>query len=442
MVEKLSGVFTTIDTLGFTPDQAVSTRAIGLIGTMFFSGSVNQVAYHNDGNGAWDFATAPAFSGSDLFSSSAPNGTVFEVNSLTDARTTLGVLSGSINYWVDGSPSGGYTGFDAHHGLLRIMEVIYTINPAAKVKFCILSGVASGATVSVRHPNLGAELDGTSEALNALREHNDIDILLSADREFRNLYLTSATSASTDDFQSERIYFGGVSMETAFSGSSAISGFLNSFDVSAFTAFQDEDGRSSATIGNFNFGFTDGDLGNKEVGGMYLAAHVAGVVSSLTEDQTILRRSATYIPKYNGKTKHWTQSQLETNYDNRMVSVRFEASSSPSLFFEKGLSFTPTTSAWTLITRRRIIDRVARDVRAILKAGLGKPNTTRVRDALTNTVRRRLRDLVEIGLLTGTPEGVVFVNAGDVSNGIMRASVTVTPVTETQEVQFTVGVKL
>lgn len=421
MVEKLSGVYSTIDIGGFTPDQAVSRGAIGVVGHM---------------------VSGTAVSGSDKFSSANPFGTIYTFTSIVEAKTTLGdassIASGST--WYNGTfGSGAVAGFDVESNLIRALELVYLGNPRAKCYVAVLSGTGTDAkTVS----------NGTAEALAELMKKDDIEFITGAGLEYNSTYLAHATSSDADANQAERMYIGGVSLNDAYSGSTDIN-LQDTFDVDATAALTEDDGRSVCFIGNgnfvFNTGWSSGSVveTTKEIGGNWLANFFAGYLSSFTEQVSSLNKGVVgFLPVYNGKAKIWSSTEQEIHYDNSMVSIRFTASNSPPYYFEKAMTFAPKTSAWDKITRRRIIDRALKEGRAILNAEKGKSNIPSRRRAINDRLRRKLLDLLEEGLLTGSVTSTVFVEGSDAANGVLRANFNVTPVGEIEEVRLTVGVVL
>jgi len=423
MVEKLSGVYTVADMGGFTPDQAVSRGAIGVIGHMVATSGSDYL-----------------ISGTHKFSSANPFGTIYTFTSIVDATSTLGIAE--TDDWFSGTfGSGAVTGYDGQYNLIRALELIYLGNSRAKCYVAILSGSGTNSGASVTP-------DGTDEALAELMKIDDIEFVTGAGLEFNSTYLSHAIASMNDANQAERMYIGGLSLNEAYSGSTDLNK-QDVFDVSAYSALMGDNGRGVLFIGNSNYSFKTGYKSGsvveaeKEIGGNWIGNFLAGYLSSFTEQISLLNKGVFgFLPVYNGKAKIWSSTELETNYDNSMVSIRYIASASPSYFFEKAMTLTTKTSAWGRITRRRIIDRVIRDTRAILRAELGKPNITSRRKSINDRVIRKLAELLSIGLLTDTVSSTVFVQTGDAANGILRANVNVTPVGEIEEVRLTVGVVL
>jgi len=429
MVEKLSGVYTTADIGGFTPDQAISRGAIGIVGHM------------NSGTGS-------AVAAGDLFSTGNPAGTVYTFRSIVEAKATLGaipVAQSGADAWVDGTfgtgAASGIAGYSGQFNLLRGIELVYLGNPAARVYACVLSGsgVSSGAKLIP---------DGTAEALAELMKYEDIAFITAAGLEFNSTYLAHATASDNDANQAERIYVGGISLNDAYSGSTDVNK-QDAYDVSEYTTLAEDTGRSICFVGNGNFTFGTGHKsgsiveGQKEIGGNWIGNFLAGYLSSFQEHESLLNKGiAGFLPVYNGKGKIWNSTELETNYDNSHISIRFSASNSPAYYFEKAMTHTPKSSAWGRITRRRIVDRVIKDVRVVLRAEIGKPNIISRRRAINDRVRRTLMALLEIGMLQGSISSTVFVQPLDSANGILRCNVNITPVGEIEEVRLTVGVIL
>lgn len=421
MVEKLSGVYTTSDIGGFTPDQAISRGAIAVVGHMLSGTNV---------------------SGSDKFSSANAFGTIYTFTSIVEAKAILGdgsnIISGST--WYNGTyGSGAMAGYDPDSNLIRALELIYQGNSRAKCYVAVVSGSGVDAKTT---PN------GSAEALAELMKKDDIEFLHGAGLEFNATFQSHALSSDDDASQAERIYIGGVSLNEAYSGSVDLNK-QDVFDVSAYSSLQEDTGRSICLIGNANHQFQTGwHSGSqvevtKEIGANWLSAYFTGFLSSLAENISPLNKGiGGFLPVYNGKPKIWSFTEIETNYDNSMVSIRYSASNSPAYYFEKAMTLTPKSSAWGRITRRRIIDRVIKDVRVILRAEIGKPNIDSRRRAINDRVRRKLVELLDAGLLQGSVSSTVYVTGADPANGVLRCNVNVTPVGEIEEVRLTVGVVL
>jgi len=290
--------------------------------------------------------------------------------------------------------------------------------------------------------------DGTTEALTESLKYKDIGFVVGADLEFNSDYLTHCVSAANNTNQAERVYIGGQSLNEAFSGSTDTQA-LATFDVSTAVALQEADGRSVCFLGNslytFSLGWFSGTAteGVVEIGGNTMAAYVAGLLSRFSEKTSLLAKGVgVFLPAYKGRSFKWSQAQLEANYDNSMLSVRFDPTANITYHFEKAMTFTPKASAWVKITRRRIIDRVTRDTRKTVKAEIGEDNTANRRSSAEDRILRLLRGLIGEGIIKNKISASVFVLTGDEANGIVRANVVVTPVTEIEEVQLTIGVDL
>jgi len=420
MVEKLSGVYTDVDIGAFVPNQARSRGAVAIVGHQQSGSSL----------GATDF-----------FSVANPKGRVYEFNSIVEAKGTIGNSGSSYDSWDVGTiGSGAVAGYDTRYNLIRGLELVYLGNPNARVYVSVLAG--SGTVASATPP-------GTDEALALMMGIDDIEFITPAGLEFNQTYVTHATASDADANQAERVYVGGVSLNDAYSGSANSGAKQDVFDVSAYTTMQEEYGRAICVIGNASYQFKTGYVVGsnlepaKEIGGNWLANFVAGYLSSITEDTSMLNSGIFgFLPVYNGAPKIWTNSELETNYDNSMLSIRFQASNSPQYYWEKAMTFVNKSNAWSRITRRRIVDRVTKDIRVILNTEKGKSNIVSRRRALKGRCDRALLDLVDAGMLIGSVKSTVFVQTGDSANGILRANVEFTPVGETEEIRLTVGVIL
>jgi hypothetical protein len=120
--------------------------------------------------------------------------------------------------------------------------------------------------------------------------------------------------------------------------------------------------------------------------GAYLAAAVAGLVSSLPVQASPTNKTLT-IP---GLSAKFTASQLEKLVMNRVLAVEKRA----GFRVVKGIT-TSTNSAWHQITTRRIVDYAIYGLRSACNPYIGKLNNERVRGAMKATIDAFLTRMVE-----------------------------------------------
>ena len=417
MVNKLADVYVTTDTSAFVPDLstgAVDNGAIFVLGHM--SGAGLTAGNHTPGTDDWD---------------ATQTGLIYEWNSLGEAKADLGTMaSGTSGSWSDGTITSGtaVAGYDGAFSLLRAVELVYKGNPTAKIYGAVLASSGSDAAT------LAA---GAAQALSGSLAYKDISFVHGAGLEFDGTIQAHAIA-------NERIYVGGVSLNDAYSTSTANT--TDTFDVSAYTTLQEDTGRSVCFVGNVQHTFktawqgASSPEGIKEIGGNWFSAYLAGRLSRVSESTSLLAKGAGFQPTYNSLKRFWSSDELEVNYDARMMSIEYDNTSANIYAFEKAMTFSAVGNYFYLVTRRRIIDRVIQEVRTILKAQLGKPNIPTRRTGIERAVVRKLNDLLQAGLLTGEIGATVYVLTGDESNGVLRCDVSVKPVTEIEEAQLIIGV--
>ena len=421
MVEKLSGIYSTVLS-SFVPDIPVNKGAILVVG-------------HAYSGASGLYASGATYTDADKWSATN-NGRIYTWTSMAEAQSTLGYLtaSGAGALTTGTFGSGAVSPYDPYNNMLHSLELIYTANPGAKVYGMILSGSGTNAKATPA---------GLTVALAASMVQKDIAFIDDCGLEFNSNVLTHCITASNKYNKAERIYIGGLSLNEAYSGSTNTS-LDNTYDVSAYTNLREDNGRSVCFIGNVNHKFyIEGtNATTREIGGNLYKSYIAGLLSKMGEGESLLNTYPGYVPKYNGKTKYWTTTELETHYDNSMLSIRYDPSSTPTLYFEKAMAFAPNTATFTLITRRRIIDAVSKRIRSALRFIVRKPNIPKLRDAGKLAMLRVLSSMYKEGLIANTFDASMTVEDGDAANGIIRAYVKVRPITEVMEIDLIIGVDL
>ena len=114
MVEKLSGVYTTVDTSGFVPDVATSRKAGFIAGHMLTT--------NNSGSSTITSNLADA----NKFSSTNAYGQILTVTSLAEAKSLIGTANLVSAAWTNGTfGSGAAAGYDTSYNLIRAIEMFY-----------------------------------------------------------------------------------------------------------------------------------------------------------------------------------------------------------------------------------------------------------------------------------------------------------------------------
>ncbi len=132
--------------------------------------------------------------------------------------------------------------------------------------------------------------------------------------------------------------------------------------------------------------------GQTKLPGSYMAASVAGLVSSLPV-QTSPTNKTLAIP---GVSAVFSSSQLEKLVTRRVLAVEKR----DGFRIVKGIT-TATNSAWHQITTRRIVDYAIYGVRSASDPYIGKLNNERVRAALKATIDAFLTRMVDSEALVG-----------------------------------------
>ena len=389
--------------------------------------------------GHMDRGVKQASDGTDTTLVDGTNWAVFDTGSLGTIYTfdnfgQVANLFGSIKEarYVDGTnPTAalGISGYDAHTNLIRSLELIYLANPNARTHVAVLTG--SGSTAAG-----AASEEGVSEALGELLKYDDISYIVGAGMDYNNTFLTHAKTASNETNKAERIYVGGVGLNEILSGTN------NTLDITDYTSLQDDSGRGVFVAGNVNYKFQSAgrlNEGEKEIGGNFLASYVAGMLSAIPEQESLLRKSTGFKQIFSGSEFRFNNTQLTSLVDDNMLVMR-NANNRNS--FSRALTFSTSSGNYQRITKRRIVDRVSKEIRATTDGFVGQPNNEVSRLGMTSSLRTKLNSLAAQGLIDATANARVFVEAGDVDAGTVRVAVTFRPATEIEfvEVQQTVEI--
>jgi len=415
----LAGVYVEQTTDDIRPSPLDTGRYVAVIGHM--------------ASGSSDYDVAD----SDLFTT-GNTGTVFVYDSLVDYKNKMGIALGTN--WSSGTYDLGATSDSPYcpdHNFMRAVELAFA-GGAKKVYGCVLSGTGTDAETSPT---------GLSEALSALRAFDDVYYLVVAGANPIAAVVTEVVAASAASEGKERVYVTGTSLQRALSGSS----YTYSFPTA--DTQQSDTGRVICLLANTTYKFTatsgstettDTHLkdyttfasGTHEIGGNFLAAYVAGRLSS-QDAHTPLSYITGWSPSYKGdENLHiFGKTTLESMWGDHVIFPRRWTNGTNSTWsYDKGWTFTASSAAdVTLITTRQILDTIAKDARNIMRQYLFSSNTSSTRASAKTSIETKLADRKRQGMIKAFAANV-YASANDEANNIMRCQVDVTPVFETLKI--------
>ena len=400
--------------------------AIGVVGHM-----LSGVKYDAGGTAT---TLSPSGGDWDVFTASA-NGVIYEFNSFDEVVNKFGTIPEiswtSGTYTGDGADTSPY---DGKYNLVRQLELIYLGNSTVKTYVAVLTG--SGSTAASASSSAGV-----SNALNELIKYDDISFVVGAGMDFNSTFQNHVITASSETNQAERMYIGGTSIQEILASGSQTpdlnTGSGNDYDWSALL---DDNGRSVFYATNVKYKFqsdySTAPSDGYEIGGNFLAGYLAGYLTSIPENVSILRKGTKFSQIYNGNNFRWSKSD-----QNKLVngSVIHSKTAGGVTTYGRGLTYSSSSSSFRRITTRRIVDRVFKELRATTNTFVGKDNTDIVRIGIKSSCDAKLSTLTRIGLLQPGANSNVWVEGTDVADGVVRVSAIIKPVTEIEfiEIQFT-----
>jgi len=413
MTHPLAGVYITETTRGIAPTPSTATGAVAIIGHMTSGSS----GYNITEDEKW---------------SASNEGEVFVWDNLIDAVQKCGLAaSGSWTSPTFSKTGFGTGGYDTKTNLIRAVELAF-MGGASKVYACILSGTGTYGTSADT---------GTTQALEKLREFDDIYYVVVAGKPPISAVTSEMETASSVNNGKERIYVTGVSFQEAFSGTS--------YDLSNYTAAKSDYGRAICLVGNtiYKFGSVSYDAtdthltslglasGSVEIGGNWLAAWLAGRLAS--KQPHVPLKNLGFTPVWSGSTTKAVlkRSQLESMSNDHVLFPRRWSTGGGSVtyMFDKGWTFSPTTADFQYITTREISDTAAKRVRSTMLPFLFSHNTAIGRATVKSRVEATLRQMVSEGMIKDFAVNV-YASATDEANHIMRCDFTIVPVFEVTEI--------
>jgi hypothetical protein len=403
----LPGVYQTTASTGISVTASPRFGTIGVVGHM---------ASGVDSAGT-------AISGLEKFDTNAQSGTVYIFNSLIDAIDTIGTIP-IASTWTSGTFVGDGTDtspYDTEFNLIRALELIYLASPSARCKVAILT--ASGTLASTAQSTAGV-----TTALAALKKEEDISFLVGAGMDFNTIFLAAAIDHASDG--KERMYIGGTSLNTIME-----SGTLTP-DVTVYSSLREANGRGINYLinvsGTFSTDISTERSEAREIGGNFLSAYLAGILSTQSESSSLLKSAIGYnVQRYNEKDFKWDKSSLEDLYSGSFVFAQLKSG-----VWKYGSSRTYATagSIYQRVTTRRIVDRVESEKRAIGDVYVGENNTITMRNTMRSSIDGRMLILSQLGLIGSDYSNNVYINETDIANGIVRVTSVYSPITEIEYV--------
>jgi hypothetical protein len=364
-------------------------------------------------------------------------GIIYQFDSYDQVQKKFGKIydedwqSGTITgNGIDPSP------WDSRHNAMRSLELIYLANPSVRTYVAILDGSGTSASGA----SAGA---GVAEALAELLKYDDISFVVDGGMNYNTTFQAHVNTASNDTNQAERMYIGGGAIQVVLASGSKVPD-LNAdegqFADNDWDSIKQDSGRSVFVAGNVNYTFQCGSGANiREIGGNFFASYVAGLLSRLPEQQSLLRQPVGFAQKYNGSNFRWSRTDQIELVTGRVL--HFKQSGGRNVF-SRALTHAPTTTDYVRITTRRIVDRVTKEMRATSDAFVGLSNTVINRIGMQTSLDNKLSTLARFGLIQTGSSSNVWVEGTDVADGVVRVSALFKPITEIEfvEVQLTVEI--
>jgi len=412
MSHKLAGVYITQKTRGIAPTPSTTTGAVAIIGHMQSGSSGYSIADDEK----WDASN---------------EGEVFVWNNLIEAVGKCGLAaSGSWDSGTFSKTTFGTGSYDNEHNLIRAVELAF-VGGASKVYACVLSGTGTYGTSADT---------GTTQALQKLREFDDIYYVVIAGKPPISAVTTEMETASNPDNGKERIYLTGLSYQEAFSGTT--------YDISDYAGAKSSYGRTVCLIANtvYKFGSvvydsSDSHLaslglasGSVEIGGNWLAAWLAGKRASMPPHVPL--KNLGFTPVWSGSTTKAVikKADMESmSDDHTLFPVRETTGTSVSYRYDKGWTFSAAGTDFSYLTTREITDTASKRVRSTLLPFLFTQNTTIGRSTAKSRAESTLRQMVSQGMIKDFAVNV-YASAEDEVNHRMKCDITIVPVFEINEI--------
>ncbi len=344
-------------------------------------------------------------------------GQIYTVGSFSEVVDLLGGTAGT---WTAGSGSNGP--YDGTENMLRAAELVYAANPGAKVYLAPLAGSISNTTT------LSA---GSTSALGDLLMFEDIGFVVFANIDpiaaGKNHAETAADEA--EPYNSPRFYVTGIDMFSVDNGGpDALDDGLAAADLATWTSAAGSSlGLTLAYVGNHNYTFTTGPSGEGEVemGGQYVAAYLAGLLSRSPSNFAISYSSNGFGKvKFSGADWIHTKTELDDVIGGGWLMSRYVQG---GYAFAKGVTLTTDTS-WELYTHRQIVNTIHKTVVANLVQFLGKPQTPGLFAGAQKIVEGVMNDMVLRQYVQSDPKPQVDVTPHDTEVDAIRCRVQFTSI--------------
>ncbi len=402
--------------------------AIGVVGNM-----TSGVKY--DSAGTATTASGTTSDGDWITFNGGGTGIVYQFDSFDQVQKKFGKIYNE--QWQSGTITGNgidTSPYDGEHNLIRSLELVYLANPSVRTYVTVLDG--SGASASGAYAHVGV-----TEALAELLKFDDISFVVGAGMDYNATFQAHANTASNDTNQAERMFIGGVALQAVMASGSRVPDLDADEDqFNDWDALKQDSGRSVLVAGNVNYIFQTGSGSNtREIGGNFFASYVAGLLSRLPEQQSLLRQPVGFSQKYDSANFRWSRTDQVELVTGRVL--HFKQNGGRNVF-SRALTHAPTSTDYVRITTRRIVDRVTKEIRASSDTFVGLSNTVINRIGMQTSLDNKLSSLARFGLIQTGSTSNVWVEGTDVADGVVRVSALFKPITEIEfvEIQLTVEI--
>ncbi len=339
-------------------------------------------------------------------------GQIYTVSSFSEVVDLLGGIAGA---WSAGN---GTTGpYDGTENLLRACELVYSANPGAKVYLVPLAGSISNTT---------ALSTGSTSALGDLLMFEDIGFVVFANIDPLAVGKSHVeTAASADEpYNSPRFYVAGIDMFSVDNdGPNALDDGLALADLTTWTsAAASSLGLTLSYVGNHEYTFTTGPTGEGvvEIGGQYVAAYLAGLLSRSPSNFAISYEANGFGKvRFSGADWLHTKAELDGVIGGGWLMSRYVQG---VYVYAKGVTLT-TVDSWELYTHRQITNTIHKTMVANLIQFLGKPQTPGLFSGAQKIGEGVMTDMVLRGYVQGSPKPEVDVKPHDTETDAIRVRV-------------------
>jgi len=328
-------------------------------------------------------------------------GTIKSFSSYGDWLNALGGALATDN-WVEGvadSGSGATTPNDAADSLLRGLALIYRANPAAKVYAAIIDSTITDETAAPA---------GLTIALTEALKYTDISYVVVPGYNPLTEVNTHciAAAAVANPYNSPRMYVTGIDLFSAFDPIG--DGGTLPLDATDLTEFGDKNanGLCVAYVGNHMINFNDifesnvvsdaAYAGSVEVGGQYIAAWLAGLLSSQNPVFSGTGYPSIGSTVWDGDPYIFSVTELDEAMGDGWIITRFLNN---SYVIGKGVTHT-TDLSWNLLPHREVTNYIHKNLARTVGQFIGKQLTGQTLSAITSISNKFLSTAISAGFIS------------------------------------------